>query len=53
MKKVKNEDLMTGDIPEENVLGVHQDGNEDVSMFQTKLMQNCLTQYGLLSIINK
>ena len=40
---------MTGDIPEENELGVHQDVNEDASMFQTKLMQNSLTQYGLLS----
>ena len=51
-KGVKNQDLVSGDIPEEKALGVHWNVEEDVLGFQIELKEKPLTRRGLLSTLS-
>lgn len=51
-KGVKNEDLLSGDIPEDKALGIHWNIEEDALMFKIKSVQKPGTRRGLLSILS-
>ena len=50
-KRVKNEDVMKGYIPEEKALGIHWNIDEDALIFEIKTIQKPSTRCGLLSTL--
>ena len=49
---VKDQDLLTGKVPEERALGVLYNTDNDTIFFHTNIMDKLLTRRGLLAVLS-